>query len=189
MEAQTRYARSVDDVSIAYRVFGDAPRDVVLVPGTISHVELYWEFPANQYLLKRLTSFARVIVFDKRGQGLSDRVAQQTLEERIGDVRAVMDAAGSHRATICGWSEGGAMSLTFSATYPERTSALILCGSFASIKAEPWGLTEEEWARTGSHTDRGTYSVEAWLLDYANHPWDHAEQVGRVLAAIRGGVG
>jgi len=77
MEAQTRYARSVDDVSIAYRVFGDAPRDVVLVPGTVSHVELYWEFPANQYLLKRLTSFTRVIVFDKRGQGLSDRVAQQ----------------------------------------------------------------------------------------------------------------
>jgi class 3 adenylate cyclase len=147
MEAQTRYARSVDDVSIAYRVFGDAPRDVVLIPGTISHVELYWEFPANQYLLKRLTSFARVIVFDKRGQGLSDRVAQQTLEERIGDVRAVMDAARSHRATICGWSEGGPMSLTFSATYPERTTALILCGSFASIKAEPWGVTEEEWAR------------------------------------------
>lgn len=75
---------------------------------------------SSQYLLKRLTSFARVIVFDKRGQGLSDRVAEQTLEERIGDVRAVMDAAGSPRATIYGWSEGGSMSLMFSATYPER---------------------------------------------------------------------
>src|SRR3989454_10325655 len=125
MEAQTRYARS-GDVSIAYRIFGDAPRDVVLIPGTISHVELYWEFPANQYLLKRLTSFARVIVFDKRGQGLSDRVAEQTLEERIGDVRAVMDTARSHRATIYGWAEGGPMSLMFAATYPKRTLALVL---------------------------------------------------------------
>src|SRR5262249_25116336 len=101
----------------------------------------------NQYLLKRLTSFARVIVFDKRGQGLSDRVGEQTLEERIGDVRAVMDAAGSARATIFGWSEGGSMSLMFSATYPERTSALVLCGSFASTKGEPWAVSAEQWSR------------------------------------------
>ena len=101
--------RESGDVHIAYRVFGDGPRDIVLIPGTLSHVELYWELPANEYLLKRLTSFARVIVFDKRGQGLSDRVAEQTLEERIGDVRAVMDAAGSKRATVFGWSEGGPM--------------------------------------------------------------------------------
>src|SRR5712664_724689 len=125
MEAETRYAKS-GDVHIAYRVFGDGPRDIIVVPGTVSHVELYWELPINEYLLKRLTSFARVIVFDKRGQGLSDRVAEQTLEERIGDVRAVMDAAGSPRATILGWSEGGSMSLMFSATYPARTSALVL---------------------------------------------------------------
>ena len=105
MASDIKYARS-GDVHIAYRVFGDGPRDLVLIPGTLSHAELYWEFPLNQYLLKRLTSFARVIVFDKRGQGLSDRVGEQTLEERIGDVRAVMDAAGSERATIYGWSEG-----------------------------------------------------------------------------------
>ena len=117
MGSEINYARS-GDVHIAYRVFGDGPRDLVLIPGTLSHAELYWEFPMNEYLLKRLTSFARVIVFDKRGQGLSDRVAEQTLEERIGDVRAVMDAAGSARATIFGWSEGGSMSLMFSATYP-----------------------------------------------------------------------
>jgi pimeloyl-ACP methyl ester carboxylesterase len=122
-----------------------APRDLVLIPGTLSHAELYWELPINQYLLKRLTSFARVIVFDKRGQGLSDRVGEQTLEERIGDVRAVMDAAGSARATIFGWSEGGPMSLMFSATYPERTSALVLCGSFACTTAEPWLVTQEQW--------------------------------------------
>jgi len=144
MEAQTKYAKS-GDVHIAYRVFGDGPRDIVLVPGTISHVELFWEFPMNEYLLKRLTSFSRVIVFDKRGQGLSDRVAEQTLEERIGDVRAVMDAAGSKRATIYGWSEGGAMSLMFAATYPERTSALVLFGSSASMKADPWAVPQVQY--------------------------------------------
>jgi pimeloyl-ACP methyl ester carboxylesterase len=142
MEAQTKYAKS-GDVHIAYRVFGDGPRDIVLIPGTVSHVELYWEFPMNEYLLKRLTSFSRVIVFDKRGQGLSDRVAEQTLEERIGDVRAVMDAAGSKCATIYGWSEGGAMSLMFAATYPERASALVLVGSYASMKADPWAVVQE----------------------------------------------
>lgn len=144
MGSDIKYATS-GDVHIAYRVFGDGPRDLVLIPGTLSHAELYWEFPVNQYLLKRLTSFARVIVFDKRGQGLSDRVGEQTLEERIGDVRAVMDAAGSPRATIFGWSEGGSMSLMFTATYPERTSALVLCGSFASIKAPPWSVSQEAW--------------------------------------------
>ncbi len=144
MEAQTRYAKS-GDVHIAYRVFGDGPRDIVLIPGTLSHVELTWELPSNEHLLKRLTAFSRVIVFDKRGQGLSDRVAEQTLEERIGDVRAVMDAAGSDRATIYGWSEGGAMSLMFAATYPERTSALVLYGTFASVKSEPFSVTREQW--------------------------------------------
>ncbi|HUP34150.1 MAG TPA: adenylate/guanylate cyclase domain-containing protein [Candidatus Limnocylindria bacterium] len=146
MESDVNYARS-GDVHLAYRVFGDGPHDLVLIPGTLSHAELYWEFPINQYLLKRLTSFARVIVFDKRGQGLSDRVAEQTLEERTGDVRAVMDAAGSPRATIFGWSEGGSMSLMFCATYPERTSALVVCGSFASIKAEPWAVSPKRWAQ------------------------------------------
>jgi class 3 adenylate cyclase len=144
--SEVSYARS-GDVHIAYRVFGDRPQDLVLIPGTLSHVELYWDFPLNQYLLKRLTSFARVIVFDKRGQGLSDRVAEQTLEERIGDVRAVMDAAGSARATIFGWSEGGPMSLMFSAAYPERTAALVLCGSFACMQAEPWVVNTEDWAQ------------------------------------------
>ena len=146
MEAQTRYAKS-GAVHIAYRVFGDGPHDILLVPGTLSHVELYWELPVNEYILKRLTSFARVIVFDKRGQGLSDRVAEQSLEERIGDVRAVLDAAGSKRATVFGWSEGGPMSLFFAATYPERTSALVLFGTFASMKAEPYCLSQDRFDR------------------------------------------
>ena len=136
MEAAIKYAKS-GGVHIAYRVFGDGPRDIVLVPGTLSHVELYWEHPTIAYVLKRLTSFARVIAFDKRGQGLSDRVAEMTLEERIGDVRSVMDAAKSEQATIYGWSEGGEMSLTFAASYPERTSGLVLYGCYASIKADP----------------------------------------------------
>ena len=132
---------------IAYRVFGDGPRDVILVPGTVSHVELYWELPTNQYLLKRLASFARVIVFDKRGQGLSDRVADQTLDERVGDVLAVMDAVGSNRAAVYGWSEGGQMSLTLAATHPERVSQLVLYGTYASIQAAPWAVSREQLAR------------------------------------------
>ena len=146
MEAQTKYAKS-GDVHIAYRVFGDGPHDILLVPGTLSHAELYWELPVNEYILKRLTSFARVIVFDKRGQGLSDRVAEQSLEERIGDVRAVLDAVGSKRATVFGWSEGGPMSLFFAATYPERTSALVMFGTFASMRAEPHCLSQERFDR------------------------------------------
>src|SRR5260221_13796164 len=137
MDASSKCAKS-GDVNIASRIFGEGPRDIVLVPGTLSHVELYWELPTNEYMLKRLTSFARVITFDKRGQGLSDRVAEQTLEERVDDVRAVMDAAGSESATIYGWSEGGPMCLMFAAAYPARVTALVLFGTFASMKNEPW---------------------------------------------------
>ena len=146
MGSPVKYAKS-GNVHIAYRIFGDGPHDIVLVPGTLSHVELFWELPANEYLLKRLTSFARVIVFDKRGQGLSDRVAGLTLEERVDDVLAVMDAARSKRATIYGWSEGGAASLMLAATHPERTSALVLYGTYASMKADPWVVTGDVFAR------------------------------------------
>jgi pimeloyl-ACP methyl ester carboxylesterase/DNA-binding winged helix-turn-helix (wHTH) protein len=143
--APVRYTRS-GDVHIAYRIFGDGPRDIVMIPGTLSHLEFYWATPAYRHLLKRLTALTRVIVFDKRGQGLSDRVvAEQTLEERIDDVRAVMDAAGSKRAIIYGWSEGGPMSLMFAATYPERATALVLYGTFASIKDPPWAESRERW--------------------------------------------
>jgi pimeloyl-ACP methyl ester carboxylesterase len=146
MEGPIKYARTAS-THIAYRVFGDGPRDIVLIPGTLSHVELLWELPSNEYLLNRLTAFARVIVFDKRGQGLSDRVGEQTLEERIGDLRAVMDAAGSRRATIYGWSQSGQMCLTFAATYPERTESLVLYGSFPSMRGEPWDVTQENFDR------------------------------------------
>ena len=145
-EAPVKYAKS-GDVYLAYRIFGDGPRDIVLVPGTLSHVEMLWEMPVNQHLLTRLTAFSRVIVFDKRGQGLSDRVfapAENTLEERITDIKAVMDAAGSASANIYGWSEGGPAALMFAATYPERTSSLVLYGTFASIKDPPWSAPPED---------------------------------------------
>jgi len=126
----------------------------VLVPGTVSHVELYWELPANQYLMKRLAAFSRVIVFDKRGQGLSDRVGDQTLEERVDDVLAVMNAAASERATIYGWSEGGQLSLTLAAMHPERVSGLVLYGTYAAIelRREPW---ERFLAKLENHWGEG----------------------------------
>jgi pimeloyl-ACP methyl ester carboxylesterase/DNA-binding winged helix-turn-helix (wHTH) protein len=140
-----KYTKS-GDVHIAYRIFGVGPRDFLMIQGTLAHIEFSWSSAAKQHLLERLTKFARVIIFDKRGQGLSDRVvAEQTLEERIDDVRAVMDAAGSERATIYGWSEGGPMSLMFAATYPERVNALVLYGTFASVKDPPWAASREEW--------------------------------------------
>jgi len=147
MDAPVKYAKSPDGVHLAYRVFGDGPRDVVLVPGTLSHAEMSWERAAGKRLVERLTAFARVIVFDKRGQGLSDRkvAAEQTIEERIIDIRAVMDAAGSERAAIYGWSEGGPAALLFAASYPERVTALALFATFASIKDPPWSAPFEEW--------------------------------------------
>jgi pimeloyl-ACP methyl ester carboxylesterase len=147
MAPETRFVRS-GDVSIAYQVLGDAPRDLMLVPGWVSNVEVCWEWPAHARFLNRLASFSRLILFDKRGTGLSDRVsAMPTLETRMDDVRAVMDAVGSERAALFGSSEGGPMCALFAATYPERSSALIMHGSFARLTAAPgypWGRTEAE---------------------------------------------
>ena len=127
---ETRYARS-GDVSIAYQLVGDGPHDLVLVPGFISNVEYGWEEPGLAGFYRELASFSRLILFDKRGTGLSDRVAGiPTLETRMDDVRAILDAVGSERAALIGYSEGASMSALFAATYPERTSALIMYGSF-----------------------------------------------------------
>lgn len=120
------------DVSIAYQVMGDGPIDIILVPGSFSHVEAQHDMPGYTAFLRRLSSFARVVAFDKQGQGLSDRVSDApSLEARMDDVRAIMDAIGSTQATLFGFSEGSAMSVLFSATYPERVSRLILFGAFA----------------------------------------------------------
>jgi len=128
---ETRYAKS-GDVSIAYQVVGDGPLDLVFVPGFVSNVDFWWEEPEWADFFSRLAAFSRLILFDKRGTGLSDRdVGIAALEERMDDVRAVMDAAGSERAVLFGISEGGPMCLLFAATYPQRVRALVLYGSFA----------------------------------------------------------
>ena len=163
--SKTQYAKS-GEVSIAYQVIGDGPIDLVFVPGFISHVELIWDFPPARHMIERLASFARLIAFDKRGTGLSDPVVgAPTLEERMDDVRAVMDAAGSERAALIGVSEGGAMSILFAATHPERTSALVLYASMARTTwAEdyPIGTPKEalmqgtlEWI--APHADEGAF--------------------------------
>ena len=116
---ETRYARS-SDLRIAYQVVGAGPVDVVFVPGFVSNIDLFWEMPEWANFFSRLAAFSRLILFDKRGTGLSDRIAGvANLEERMDDVRAVMDAAGSQRAALFGASEGGPMSLLFAATYPQ----------------------------------------------------------------------
>jgi pimeloyl-ACP methyl ester carboxylesterase len=146
---QTRYARS-GDVNIAYQVVGDGPRDLVLVPGWLSNVEVFWEHPAPAAFLTRLASFCRLILFDKRGTGLSDRVPIPGIETRMDDVRAVMDAAGSERAVLFGYSEGGPMCAVFAATYPARAAGLIMHGSYARrVRAPdyPWGVAPAEWER------------------------------------------
>jgi class 3 adenylate cyclase len=141
MPPQTQYAKS-GEIGIAYQVVGEGEMDVVLAFPFVSHLDLVWESPAITHFVERLSSFARLILFDRRGVGLSDPLsAPATLEERMDDVRAVMDAAGSERAALIGVSEGGTMCMLFAATYPERVSALVLCGAMArSTWAEdyPW---------------------------------------------------
>ncbi|HEV8420840.1 MAG TPA: adenylate/guanylate cyclase domain-containing protein, partial [Actinomycetota bacterium] len=149
---ETRYAKS-GDVNIAYQVVGEGKLDLVFVSGWISNVELSWEEPNLRHFLERLASFSRLILFDKRGTGLSDRVSLDglpTLEQRMDDVRAVMDAAGSHRAALFGISEGGPMCILFAATYPARTIALVTCGTYAKriwSSDYPWAPTPEERQR------------------------------------------
>jgi class 3 adenylate cyclase len=154
---ETKYAKS-GDVNIAYQVTGEGPFDLLLVPGWVSHVENAWEEPSFARFLNRLTSFCRLIMLDRRGTGLSDPVAAMpTLEQRMDDVRAVMDAAGSEKAALFSMSEGGPMCILFAATYPERTSALVLYGTFARglYDAEyPWGLTTRQVEHLFKRIDR-----------------------------------
>ena len=135
--AEVRYARSTGDVDIAYTVFGEGPFDLVLVMGFVTHLDLQWQFPWYQ-AIQTMGGACRLVVFDKRGTGLSDRsLGYGSLEERTDDIRAVMDAAGSQRAVIWGISESGPMALLFAATYPERVQALILYGTFPSASQLP----------------------------------------------------
>jgi pimeloyl-ACP methyl ester carboxylesterase len=168
MEAATHYADS-DGVSIAYQVHGKGPLDLVFVPGFVSHVELFWEEPQAARFLRRLASFARLVIFDKRGQGLSDRQeGPPTLEDSMDDLTAVMDAAGCERAAIFGISEGGPMSTLFAATYPDRVSSLVLYGTYARVLETPdypEGVTAAAFDRLDETVKRdwgGPVAIGAW---------------------------
>ena len=147
MMPETKYAMS-GDVSIAYQVVGDGPIDLIYVMGWVSNVEMFWDDPSMSHFLTHLASFSRLILFDKRGTGLSDKVSQlPTLEQRMDDVRAVMDTVGSRKAALFGVSEGGPMCALFAATYPERTTALIMYGAYAKriwSPDYPWAPTPEQ---------------------------------------------
>jgi pimeloyl-ACP methyl ester carboxylesterase len=186
---ETRYAKTADGVHIAYQVVGEGPVDMVFVMGWVTNVEVMWEEPAFARFLDRLATFSRLILFDKRGVGLSDRVPDDRLpdlETRMDDVRAVMDAVGSERAVVFGVSEGGPMSILFAATYPERTIALALYGTVADFTApepddkedlaaylaraeESWGTLEfarreiASWGAPGHESDE---RLVAWLASY-----------------------
>lgn len=164
MTPQTRYAKS-GKLNIAYQVVGDGPIDLVVVPGWISNIEIFWEDPHVARFFEKLATFARLILFDKRGTGLSDRsIEAATLEERMDDVRAVLDAVGSVRAALLGYSEGGTMCLLFAATYPERTAALITIGSYARrLRAPdyPYFTSREE----------AVGAVEAAAADWCGPVW------------------
>ena len=173
----TRYAKS-GDVNIAYQVVGEGPRDLVYVPGFVSNVEVMWEDPGMERFLDRLASFCRLILFDKRGTGMSDQVPldqMPTLEERMDDVRAVMDAVGSERATLLGHSEGGNMCILFAATYPERTESLILTGCYAKrIWSEdyPWAPRPQDREAEIEETERtwgDSDAVPDWIAPSRVH--------------------
>jgi len=164
MTPQIRYAKS-GRLSIAYQVVGDGLIDLVVVPGWISNIEVFWEDPHVARFFEKLATFARLILFDKRGTGLSDRsIEAATLEERMDDVRAVLDAVGSSRAALLGYSEGGTMCLLFAATYPDRTAALVTIGSYARrLRAPdyPYFTSREE----------AVAAVEAAAADWGGPVW------------------
>jgi pimeloyl-ACP methyl ester carboxylesterase len=168
MLPKTSYARS-DDVLIAYQVSGEGPVDVVWAPGTMSHLDFDWEIPRRALFLERFSRFCRLIRFDKRGTGLSDRpVKMATLEERSDDIRAVMDAVGIERASIFGVSEGGSMACLFAATHPGRVNSLLVWGAQArwiATSDHPWGQT---WAE---HDAMLKLVLEGWpSFEYITGP-------------------
>jgi class 3 adenylate cyclase len=178
----THYAKS-GDLNVAYQVVGDGPIDLVYVPGWISNIEMMWTDPTYAHVLGRLAGFSRLLLFDKRGTGLSDRVSNDhlpTLEQRMDDVRAVMDAARSERAALFGHSEGGSMSILFAATYPQRSIALALYGIFAKrLRSDdyPWAPTLEERLSLADEVERGwgdvdlSYFVPSRADDEPLHQW------------------
>ena len=153
----THYVKS-DDVHVAYQVFGEGPLDLLFVPGFVSNIEAIWASAGQRAFFERLASFSRVILFDKRGTGMSDRSSQIfTLEQRMHDVQSILDEVASKRAALFGVSEGGPMSLLYAATYPARTSALVLYGSYAKrawSSDYPFGWRDEQWGRVFDDFER-----------------------------------
>ena len=172
----TRYARSSDGVHIAYQVLGQGERDIVIVPGLISHLDLWWEDPYAARFHRRLASLGRLIMFDKRDTGLSDRaVGEDTAEQRIEDVRAVMRASGSNRAVLFGYSEGGPMSILFAARYPERVAALILGAASARWPAAP-----------GYPCGEQTEEMASALEDLAARRWGQGDSIEWYAPSLAG---
>jgi class 3 adenylate cyclase len=185
MSSSIAYARS-GDVNIAYRVSGDGPIDLVVVPGFFSHLEIDLEYPSSAHFYERLGSFSRLIAFDKRGTGLSDRsVGLPDFETRMDDVRAVMDAAGSRQAALLGYSEGGPLCVVFAATYPERVRALVLYGSYAK-RLHP--DADYPWAPTSEQREQVARELEAtWGDDVdLSTMWPGADAAGAVWFHRRG---
>ena len=197
---ETRYAKN-GAVHIAYQVVGEGPLDLVYVPQLISHVEHLWEQPAIARFLERLASFARLILFDRRGTGLSDReLAAATLEDQMDDLLAVLDAAGSERPALLAMQQGGAMAILFAATYPERVSALALYASFArAVRAEgyefAWSVEQREWVQRGffegwGEPERAAVRAAAFAPTLAEDPefvrwWARLERLGASPGSVK----
>jgi pimeloyl-ACP methyl ester carboxylesterase len=170
---ETRYARTSDGVHIAYQVAGDGPFDLVYVMGWVSNLEAGWEAPYHGPFLRRLASISRLILFDRRGSGVSDRPPTEgslALEYGIDDIRAVMDAVGSERAVLFGFEDGGILSAVFAATYPERVQALVLFASWARYRAAPdypWGWTQAQIDGFDEHVDREWGTDAFWRYNLA----------------------
>ena len=196
MPPETRYALA-DGVHIAYQTLGDGPRDLVFVPGFVSNLDLWWEEPAAAHFFERLAKFARLIIFDKRGTGLSDRVADvAVLERRVDDIQAVMDAVGARRAVVVGASEAGPTAALFAATHPESVEALILVGAMArwtSAPDYPWArspLTYKMVMRTmqaswGTGITMPLYVPSRWTDTGLRSWWARLERAGTGPGALR----
>lgn len=188
----TRYAQS-GEVNIAYQSFGTGPRNIVWAPGFVSHVEHIWEYPGSRHFMSRLSQLGRTVIFDKRGTGMSDRTATMpTLDERMDDIRAVMDAAGLDRAVLMGISEGGAMCQLFAATHPDRVEALVLIGTYGSYRE--WVMSGEGVNLFLNQIDQGAWgtgrSAAAFAPSLAGDPafvrwWAKFERLGASPGAVK----